>query len=125
MLPALPPAPPDAALAVPFVSPPGVGPLASGVAPAFAAPLVLRGSAGGPGASPPPRLPPAGVPWALGFAAPPPPFPLPAFLLRVPFSPAGPFFPGPAVASACALGAAAFGFAPAPFVVLGCLLLRV
>ncbi|HDZ6096592.1 TPA: glutamate synthase subunit alpha [Staphylococcus aureus] len=115
----------DADIAVKLVSKTGVGTIASGVAKAFADKIVISGYDGGTGASPKTSIQHAGVPWEIGLAETHQTLKLNDLRSRVKLETDGKLLTGKDVAYACALGAEEFGFATAPLVVLGCIMMRV
>ena len=115
----------DADIAVKLVSKTGIGTIASGVAKAFADKIVVSGYDGGTGASPKTSIQHAGLPWELGLAETHQTLKLNDLRSRVRLETDGKLLTGRDVALACALGAEEFGFATAPLVVLGCIMMRV
>ncbi|PTF20195.1 glutamate synthase large subunit [Staphylococcus devriesei] len=115
----------DADIAVKLVSKTGIGTIASGVAKAFADKIVVSGYDGGTGASPKTSIQHAGLPWELGLAETHQTLKLNGLRSRVRLETDGKLLTGKDVALACALGAEEFGFATAPLVVLGCIMMRV
>ncbi|UXR67302.1 glutamate synthase large subunit [Staphylococcus pasteuri] len=115
----------EADIAVKLVSKTGVGTIASGVAKAFADKIVISGYDGGTGASPKTSIQHAGVPWEIGLAETHQTLKLNDLRSRVKLETDGKLLTGKDVAYACALGAEEFGFATAPLVVLGCIMMRV
>ncbi|MGT0197500.1 glutamate synthase-related protein [Staphylococcus aureus] len=115
----------DADIAGKLVSKTGVGTIASGVAKAFADKIVISGYDGGTGASPKTSIQHAGVPWEIGLAETHQTLKLNDLRSRVKLETDGKLLTGKDVAYACALGAVEFGFATAPLVVLGCIMMCV
>lgn len=115
----------DADIAVKLVSKTGVGTIASGVAKAFADKIVISGYDGGTGASPKTSIQHAGVPWEIGLAETHQTLKLNDLRSRVKLETDGKLLTGKDVAYACALGAEEYGFATAPLIVLGCIMMRV
>lgn len=115
----------DADIAVKLVSKTGVGTIASGVAKAIADKIVISGYDGGTGASPKTSIQHADVPWEIGLAETHQTLKLNDLRSRVKLETDGKLLTGKDVAYACALGAEEFGFATAPLVVLGCIMMRV
>lgn len=115
----------SADVAVKLVSKTGIGTIASGVAKAFADKIVVSGYDGGTGASPKTSIQHAGLPWELGLAETHQTLKLNHLRSRVRLETDGKLMTGRDVALACALGAEEFGFATAPLVVLGCIMMRV
>lgn len=115
----------DADITVKLVSKSGVGTIAAGVAKAFADKIVISGFDGGTGASPKTSIQHAGLPWELGLAETHQTLMLNDLRSRVRLETDGKLLTGRDVAYACMLGAEEFGFATAPLVVLGCIMMRV
>lgn len=115
----------EADIAVKLVSKTGVGTIASGVVKAFADKIVISGYDGGTGASPKTSIQHVGVPWKIGLAETHQTLKLNHLRSRVKLETDGKLLTGKDVAYACALGAEEFGFATAPLVVLGCIMMRV
>ena len=115
----------NADVAVKLVSKSGVGTIASGVAKAFADKIVISGYDCGTGASPKTSIQHAGLPWQIGLAETHQTLKLNDLRSRVKIETDGKLLTGRDVALACALGAEEFGFATAPLVVLGCVMMRV
>ena len=95
------------------------------MAKAFADKIVISGYDGGTGASPKTSIQHAGVPWEIGLAETHQTLKLNDLRSRVKLETDGKLLTGKDVAYACALGAEEFGFATAPLVVLGCIMMRV
>ncbi|RIP18370.1 glutamate synthase subunit alpha, partial [Staphylococcus gallinarum] len=115
----------DANITVKLVSKTGVGTIAAGVAKAYADKIVISGYDGGTGASPKTSIQHAGVPWEIGLAETHQTLMMNNLRSRVKVETDGKLLTGKDVAYACALGAEEFGFATAPLVVLGCIMMRV
>ncbi|MFY2827669.1 glutamate synthase large subunit [Staphylococcus arlettae] len=115
----------DADITVKLVSKTGVGTIAAGVAKAYADKIVISGYDGGTGASPKTSIQHAGVPWEVGLAETHQTLMMNDLRSRVKVETDGKLLTGKDVAYACALGAEEFGFATAPLVVLGCIMMRV
>ncbi|UQW81338.1 glutamate synthase large subunit [Staphylococcus edaphicus] len=115
----------DANITVKLVSKTGVGTIAAGVAKAYADKIVISGYDGGTGASPKTSIQHAGVPWEIGLAETHQTLMMNDLRSRVKVETDGKLLTGRDVAYACALGAEEFGFATAPLVVLGCVMMRV
>lgn len=115
----------DANITVKLVSKTGVGTIAAGVAKAYADKIVISGYDGGTGASPKTSIQHAGVPWEIGLAETHQTLMMNDLRSRVKVETDGKLLTGKDVAYACALGAEEFGFATAPLVVLGCIMMRV
>ena len=110
---------------VKLVSEIGVGTIAAGVAKAKADVILISGHDGGTGASPRSSIQHAGCPWELGLAETNQTLLLNDLRSRVVLETDGQLKTGRDVAVACLLGAEEFGFATAPLVALGCLMMRV
>ena len=110
---------------VKLVSEVGVGTVAAGVAKAKADVILVSGYDGGTGASPRSSIQHAGAPWELGLAETNQTLLLNDLRSRVVLETDGQLKTGRDVAIACLLGAEEFGFATAPLVTLGCLMMRV
>ena len=110
---------------VKLVSAAGVGTIAAGVAKAKADVILVSGYDGGTGASPRSSIQHAGAPWELGLAETNQTLLLNDLRSRVVVETDGQLKTGRDVAIACLLGAEEFGFATAPLVTLGCLMMRV
>ena len=110
---------------VKLVSSVGVGTIAAGVAKAKADVILVSGFDGGTGASPRSSIQHAGGPWELGLAETNQTLLLNDLRSRVVVETDGQLKTGRDVAIACLLGAEEFGFATAPLVTLGCLMMRV
>jgi glutamate synthase (NADPH/NADH) large chain len=103
----------------------GVGTVAAGVAKAHADVILISGHDGGTGASPLTSLKHAGGPWELGLAEAQQTLLLNGLRDRVVLQTDGQLKTGRDVVIAALLGAEEFGFATAPLVVLGCVMMRV
>ncbi len=110
---------------VKLVSAIGVGTIAAGVTKAKSDVVLISGYDGGTGASPRSSIQHAGVPWELGLAETNQTLLLNNLRSRVVVETDGQLKTGRDVAIACLLGAEEFGFATAPLVSLGCLMMRV
>lgn len=110
---------------VKLVSEVGVGTIAAGVAKAKADVILVSGYDGGTGASPRSSIQHAGAPWELGLAETNQTLLLNDLRSRVVVETDGQLKTGRDVAIACLLGAEEYGFATAPLVTLGCLMMRV
>jgi glutamate synthase (ferredoxin) len=115
----------NARVNVKLVSEVGVGTIAAGVAKAKADVILVSGDDGGTGASPRSSIQHAGAPWELGVAETNQTLLLNDLRSRVVLETDGQLKTGRDVAIACLLGAEEFGFATAPLVTLGCLMMRV
>ena len=110
---------------VKLVSEVGVGTVAAGVAKAKADVILISGHDGGTGASPLTSLKHAGLPWELGLAEAQQTLVMNNLRNRVVVECDGQLKTGRDVAIACLLGAEEFGFATAPLVASGCIMMRV
>ena len=110
---------------VKLVSEVGVGTVAAGVAKAHADLILISGHDGGTGASPLTSLKHAGGPWELGLAETQQTLMLNGLRDRVVLQTDGQLKTGRDVVIAALLGAEEFGFATAPLVVMGCVMMRV
>ena len=102
----------------------GVGTVAAGVVKARADHLVIAGDTGGTGASPLTSIKHAGVPWELGIAETHQTLVMNNLRSRVVLQTDGQLKTGRDVAIAALLGAEEFGFATAPLIALGCIMMR-
>ncbi len=115
---------PSARIHVKLVSEYGVGTIAAGVAKGKADVVLISGDSGGTGAAPESSIKHAGLPWELGIAE------AQQVLVgndlrgRIVVQADGQLKTGRDVAIACLLGAEEFGFATAPMIVMGCIMLR-
>ena len=116
---------PEARVHVKLVSQVGVGTVAAGVVKAKADVVLVSGHDGGTGASPLNSLKHAGTPWELGLAETQQTLMLNGLRDRVSVQVDGQMKTGRDVVIAALLGAEEFGFATAPLVVSGCILMRV
>ena len=116
---------PSARIHVKLVSEVGVGTVAAGVAKAHADVVLISGHDGGTGASPLTSLKHAGAPWELGLAETQQTLMLNGLRDRVVVQTDGQLKTGRDVVIAALLGAEEFGFATAPLVVMGCVMMRV
>ncbi len=114
-----------ARISVKLVSEAGVGTVAAGVAKAGAQVILISGSDGGTGAAPRSSIHNAGLPWELGIAEAHQTLSLNGLRSRVAIEVDGKLMSGRDVAIACMLGAEEFGFATAPLVCMGCMMMRV
>ena len=115
---------PKASISVKLVSEVGVGTVAAGVSKAKADHLVIAGHDGGTGASPQSSIKYAGSPWELGLAETQQTLVLNRLRGRVRVQADGQMKTGRDVLIAALLGADEFGFATAPLVVEGCIMMR-
>lgn len=114
----------EAKINVKLVSKVGVGTIAAGVAKAKADVILISGFDGGTGASPLTSLKHTGLPWELGIAEAQQTLVLNNLRNRVLLECDGQLKTGRDVAIACLLGAEEFGFATAPLVASGCIMMR-
>jgi glutamate synthase (ferredoxin) len=114
-----------ARISVKLVSEVGVGTIAAGVAKAHADVVLISGYDGGTGASPLSSIKHAGLPWELGLAETHQTLVLNNLRSRIIIEVDGQLKTGRDVAIAALLGAEEFGFATAPLVTLGCIMMRV
>ena len=112
-------------ISVKLVSEAGVGTVAAGVAKAGAQVILISGYDGGTGAAPISSIHNAGLPWELGLAETHQTLLQNALRNRVVIETDGKLMSGRDVAMAALLGAEEFGFATAPLVTLGCVMMRV
>ncbi len=115
----------DARISVKLVSETGVGTIASGVAKAGAGLILISGYDGGTGAAPFSSVHGAGLPWELGIAEAHQSLIENGLRDRVVLETDGKLMSGRDVAIAALLGAEEFGFATAPLVCMGCMMMRV
>ncbi len=115
---------PSARISVKLVSEVGVGTVAAGVAKGFADHILISGDTGGTGASPLTSIKHAGLPWELGIAETHQTLVLNDLRSRVVLQTDGQLKTGRDVVIAAILGAEEFGFATAPLVALGCIMMR-
>ena len=115
----------QARISVKLVSEAGVGTIAAGVAKAGAQVVLISGYDGGTGAAPRTSIHNAGLPWELGLAETHQTLIQNGLRSRVVLETDGKLMSGRDVAIACMLGAEEFGFATAPLVTLGCVMMRV
>jgi len=115
---------PAARISVKLVSEVGVGTVAAGVAKARADHLTISGFEGGTGASPLTSLTHAGSPWEIGLAETQQTLLLNGLRTRVAVQADGGLRTGRDVAVAALLGADEFGFATAPLIAAGCIMMR-
>jgi len=114
-----------ARISVKLVSEIGVGTIAAGVAKAHADVVLISGYDGGTGASPQSSIKHAGIPWELGLAETHQTLVLNNLRSRIVVETDGQLKTGRDVVIAALLGAEEFGFATAPLVSLGCIMMRV
>ena len=115
----------NARISVKLVSEAGVGTVAAGVAKAGASVILISGYDGGTGAAPLSSIHNAGLPWELGLAEAHQTLVANCLRNRVRIETDGKLMSGRDVAIAAILGAEEFGFATAPLVTLGCVMMRV
>ncbi|MDQ1302070.1 MAG: glutamate synthase large chain [Pseudomonadota bacterium] len=114
-----------ARISVKLVAEVGVGTIAAGVAKAHADVVLISGYDGGTGASPQTSITHAGLPWELGLAETHQTLVLNNLRSRIAVETDGQLKTGRDVAIAALLGAEEFGFATAPLVSVGCIMMRV
>ena len=115
----------DARISVKLVSEAGVGTVAAGVAKAGAQVILVSGYDGGTGAAPRNSIHNAGLPWELGLAETHQTLIMNGLRNKVRIETDGKLMSGRDVAIAAILGAEEFGFATAPLVTMGCVMMRV
>ena len=115
---------PTARIHVKLVSEWGVGTIAAGVSKGHGDVVLISGDSGGTGASPESSIKNAGLPWELGVAETQLVLVANDLRGRIVVQTDGQLKTGRDVAIACLLGAEEFGFATAPLIVMGCIMLR-
>lgn len=115
----------EARISVKLVSEAGVGTVAAGVAKAGAQVILISSYDGGTGAAPRNSIYNAGLPWELGVAEAHQSLIMNGLRDKVILETDGKLMTGRDVAIACMLGAEEFGFATAPLVTMGCVMMRV
>ena len=115
----------SARISVKLVSEAGVGTVAAGVAKAGAQVILISGYDGGTGAAPRTSIHNAGLPWEIGLAETHQTLIMNGLRSRVRLETDGKLMTGRDVAMAAILGAEEFGFATAPLVTMGCVMMRV
>ncbi len=115
---------PSARISVKLVSEVGVGTVATGVAKGYADHILISGDTGGTGASPLTSIKHAGLPWELGIAETHQTLVLNDLRSRVVLQTDGGLKTGRDVVIAAMLGAEEMGFATAPLITLGCIMMR-
>ncbi len=115
----------SARISVKLVSEAGVGTVAAGVAKAGAQVILISAYDGGTGAAPRNSIYNAGLPWELGIAEAHQTLIMNGLRDKVILETDGKLMTGRDVAIACMLGAEEFGFATAPLVTMGCVMMRV
>ncbi len=116
---------PAARISVKLVSEAGVGTVAAGVAKAGAQVILISGYDGGTGAAPASSIHNAGLPWELGLTETHQTLIMNGLRNKVRIETDGKLMSGRDVAIAAMLGAEEFGFATAPLVTMGCVMMRV
>ena len=115
---------PSSRVHVKLVSEAGVGTIAAGVSKGHGDVVLISGDSGGTGASPESSIKFAGLPWEVGLAETQQVLVLNDLRGRIVVQTDGQLKTGRDVAIACLLGAEEFGFATAPLITLGCIMLR-
>ncbi len=115
----------NARISVKLVSEAGVGTVAAGVAKAGAGVILISGYDGGTGAAPLSSIHNAGLPWELGLSETHQTLIANGLRNRVVIETDGKLMSGRDVAIAAILGAEEFGFATAPLITMGCVMMRV
>jgi glutamate synthase domain-containing protein 2/glutamate synthase domain-containing protein 1 len=115
---------PQARIAVKLVSEVGVGTVAAGVSKAHADVVLISGDTGGTGASPLSSIKHAGLPWELGLAETQQVLLLNDLRSRITVQTDGKLQTGRDIVIAALLGAEEFGFATAPLIAMGCIMMR-
>lgn len=115
----------NARISVKLVSEAGVGTVAAGVAKAGAGLVLISGADGGTGAAPRSSIYNAGLPWELGLAETHQTLIMNGLRSRIVIETDGKLMTGRDVLVAALLGAEEFGFATAPLVTMGCVMMRV
>src|SRR6185295_12640646 len=115
---------PSARVSVKLVAEVGVGTIAAGVAKGYADHILISGDGGGTGASPLTSIKHAGLPWELGIAETHQTLVMNDLRSRVILQTDGGLKTGRDVVIAAMLGAEEFGFATAPLITLGCIMMR-
>lgn len=114
-----------ARVSVKLVAEAGVGTIAAGVAKGMADVILISGYDGGTGASPKTSIRHAGLPWELGLSETHQTLTLNKLRSRVTLETDGKLLTGRDVAIAAMLGAEEYGFATAPLITMGCVMMRV
>ena len=115
---------PNGEVSVKLVSEVGVGVVAAGVAKALSDHITISGHDGGTGAAAWTGVKGAGLPWELGLAETQQTLVLNGLRDRIKLQTDGQLKTGRDVAIACLLGAEEFGFATAPLITMGCIMMR-
>ena len=114
----------QARISVKLVSEAGVGTVAAGVAKAGAGVILISGYDGGTGAAPASSIHNAGLPWELGLAETHQTLLMNGLRSKVVIETDGKLMTGRDVIVAAMLGAEEYGFATAPLVTMGCVMMR-
>ncbi len=115
---------PSARIAVKLVAEVGVGTVAAGVSKAHADVVLISGDTGGTGAAPLSSLKHAGIPWEMGLAEAQQVLLMNDLRSRIRVQTDGKLQTGRDVVIATLLGAEEFGFATAPLIAMGCIMMR-
>jgi glutamate synthase (NADPH/NADH) large chain/glutamate synthase (ferredoxin) len=115
---------PHAEISVKLVAAAGVGTIATGVAKGYADRILISGDGGGTGASPVSSIRHAGIPWELGLAEAQQTLVRNGLRGRVRLQTDGQLKTGRDVIVAACLGAEEYGFATAPLIAMGCIMMR-
>ena len=115
---------PHAEISVKLVAAAGVGTIATGVAKGYADRILISGDSGGTGASPLSSIRHAGIPWELGLAETQQTLVRNGLRGRVRLQTDGQMKTGRDVIVAACLGAEEYGFATAPLIAMGCVMMR-
>ena len=115
---------PHAEISVKLVAAAGVGTIATGVAKGYADRILISGDSGGTGASPLSSIRHAGIPWELGLAETQQTLVRNGLRGRVRLQTDGQIKTGRDVIVAACLGAEEYGFATAPLIAMGCVMMR-
>ena len=115
---------PHAEISVKLVAAAGVGTIATGVAKGYADRILISGDSGGTGASPLSSIRHAGIPWELGLAETQQTLVKNGLRGRVRLQTDGQLKTGHDVIIAACLGAEEYGFATAPLIAIGCVMMR-
>ena len=115
---------PEARIHVKLVAEAGVGTIAAGVSKGHGDVVLISGDSGGTGASPESSIKHAGLPWELGLGETQQVLVMNDLRGRIVVQTDGQLKTGRDVAVACLLGAEEFGFATAPLITMGCIMLR-
>jgi len=115
---------PNAKISVKLVAKAGVGTIAAGVAKGLADTILISGHDGGTGASPRTSIKHTGIPWEIGLSEAHQTLVLNGLRDKVTLEVDGKLMTGKDVIVAACFGAQEYGFATAPLVVLGCIMMR-